>query len=1308
MEEFEYSVEICDRDWECFFAECEECNLLPPSLAGLEDSGMSDIDDTGSVLAMRAQRVDLTTGFSETDRPIDGPPLCEGSPVEHYLSKHGIGGMESVLSGSEEDIHLQSVNMFFERLKSLTEPEPRRVNFGKNSEAIQEKERCSDGQQASRGALPKNIQKLNFLPARGETAVGKETERPVDTIRKTNTLRKVHSEPSISLQHAASNSVFNTNKSTETELFIREEACKEPRVSEVQQWNRDSLGTAVCSVTTPNSYKVQTCALLHDFKQEELLKHLCKKCATDLASDLDMANIKWQEEQTPIVSQSDTGCSNKAVIQESPSASMKRKRRKKRRLSVEQGEGGHGYEKQVLVKPSDSEEEQCASKAETGLCFSEDIKSFYLNEPQKNLASLLTPYSMTSSSFPVIISSNPPCDSQHQYLSESVVRQRRSTDTSDNNLVNNSSATTLSQTDDSVTSAPISSATVPTNAEVCSKSQEEKSAGLKMYPKLPVLMTVGETGKQDMGMESQSRDIKAEGLHSVTSPENEQNLTSAVEVKAVTHSVLSSSESNATSVEVGQNDRRPAAKSVLAVEAGNSGGDEPTLCHSEAEPQQQLEMEFHNTDQYSATTANTDYSPPAASTLKGLLTKPLQLKASACKVISAQFTSDSFNPSPDESFLSKSSPCIGVNTVAQQTERLLEVHTSPELDISEKSTEALDASQITSKSRAETKSAVSEDVPTSLSDITNVSSCCTLNTESLSNGNITDMSLSFCSSVSEQESGGQGGKKGDEKCGLKSSPDSVCDLLGKAEDAILVPEAECKPERVLNPVFAMSSFWSEMEKLTINDILGLRMISKAAPPSSLPPLQENEEMADSGFFTQIDKSTPEQTAEDASGFPDAVESCFNPNSAANFSPSRSVLWESESAHVSQSADIYPENVMLTSVSDTSRPFLSEKAEKCLRKISKNISVHNLRALESESFSHTQKCKTLQTVDEGESQKADYVLPKQDKGTDPPPSSLTDSYSISLIDIFQYFLGGKQTAPSQPAADNLTTFYNDGNSVPETYDHFFSEFDTESFFYPLIATEDETKDKPVPIFSSSRSSNRNFQFPEAYDYFFASSSSSDESCAESDEEDNTGPVRVVTRFSRKASSSHISKDMYDDFFAEKDFRQNFFWKTTFSFRNINFLASTVQNQASNSLSLVPARQRGSSHARTVSSLNALGNEDVMFPDPLLYHFEDRVFSQLAQQPFRYKDLQTAVSNPRLDAPFLPLKQSDMCLVCIAFASWVLKTANPQVGDAWKAVLLANVSALSAIRYLRKYVKAEAAGSETKLHHRALPAPSTLSL
>uniref|UniRef100_A0AAY4E418 Uncharacterized protein n=2 Tax=Denticeps clupeoides TaxID=299321 RepID=A0AAY4E418_9TELE len=61
---------------------------------------------------------------------------------------------------------------------------------------------------------------------------------------------------------------------------------------------------------------------------------------------------------------------------------------------------------------------------------------------------------------------------------------------------------------------------------------------------------------------------------------------------------------------------------------------------------------------------------------------------------------------------------------------------------------------------------------------------------------------------------------------------------------------------------------------------------------------------------------------------------------------------------------------------------------------------------------------------------------------------------------------------------------------------------------------------------------------------------------------------------------------------------------------------------------------------------------------------------------------------------------MCLVCIAFASWVLKSANSEAADAWKAVLLANISALSAIRYLRRKAKQEVHG--TKLFPQILPA------
>ncbi|KAG7227089.1 hypothetical protein INR49_022436 [Caranx melampygus] len=255
MEDFEYSVEISDRDWECFFAECEECNLLPPSLAGVDDSGMSDMDDKGSILLKRTQKVDITAGFSEADRPIDGPPDCEGSPVEDYLGKHGVSGMESVLSGSEEDIHLQSINIFFERLKNLTEAaEPSQVRAGKNREAIQKDEQHSDGQQSSSSSLPKNIPKLNSLPARGETAIGKESMGPVDTVSNINTMKKVEPCSSVSPEPAASNSALKTNKSTcpKTELFIREEACTEIGVNEVTQQN-DSPDGAVCSEAPPHT-----------------------------------------------------------------------------------------------------------------------------------------------------------------------------------------------------------------------------------------------------------------------------------------------------------------------------------------------------------------------------------------------------------------------------------------------------------------------------------------------------------------------------------------------------------------------------------------------------------------------------------------------------------------------------------------------------------------------------------------------------------------------------------------------------------------------------------------------------------------------------------------------------------------------------------------------------------------------------------------------------------------------------------------------------------------------------------------------
>jgi len=131
-----------------------------------------------------------------------------------------------------------------------------------------------------------------------------------------------------------------------------------------------------------------------------------------------------------------------------------------------------------------------------------------------------------------------------------------------------------------------------------------------------------------------------------------------------------------------------------------------------------------------------------------------------------------------------------------------------------------------------------------------------------------------------------------------------------------------------------------------------------------------------------------------------------------------------------------------------------------------------------------------------------------------------------------------------------------------------------------------------------------------------SSSSEESSVDSDEEDSGGPVRVVTRFNHASSTSPISTDIYEHFFSDSDLRHNFFWKTTLSFRNISLYGSTAQKQTlSNPPSRVPVRQSGRFFGKTVPPLNALGNGDAMFPEPLL-----------CQQPSRNEDFQTAVSNP----------------------------------------------------------------------------------
>ncbi|KAG5838797.1 hypothetical protein ANANG_G00227410 [Anguilla anguilla] len=70
MDDFDYSVQISERDWDLFFQECEECDLLPPAVAGPDDSGTSDADDGASSRSRPVEEGDPpnTTGPSTSPR----------------------------------------------------------------------------------------------------------------------------------------------------------------------------------------------------------------------------------------------------------------------------------------------------------------------------------------------------------------------------------------------------------------------------------------------------------------------------------------------------------------------------------------------------------------------------------------------------------------------------------------------------------------------------------------------------------------------------------------------------------------------------------------------------------------------------------------------------------------------------------------------------------------------------------------------------------------------------------------------------------------------------------------------------------------------------------------------------------------------------------------------------------------------------------------------------------------------------------------------------------------------------------------
>ncbi|KAF7665477.1 hypothetical protein LDENG_00142490 [Lucifuga dentata] len=523
------------------------------------------------------------------------------------------------------------------------------------------------------------------------------------------------------------------------------------------------------------------------------------------------------------------------------------------------------------------------------------------------------------------------------------------------------------------------------------------------------------------------------------------------------------------------------------------------------------------------------------------------------------------------------------------------------------------------------------------------------------------------------------------------------------------PEAYAETLSPNRPVFAISAFWDEMEKLTIKDILQLRMNTN---PSTTEPdniqetvrpnvdvsdaptcgsslvdtvedrladgsLMDMSDAADSDYFTQLDESKPDRSSCEFSTFSDCEEECWQFTGASrNPSPDpQNKNQQSQKTTDFLADDSKEESTSLagkeTTVSleqFTERRFDDHASHMLVpsdltepRQITKSKSVHNIQALNTE---HSQEDLPLQTnagnslvfkvCDSLGALKAAPLLSNTD---------IVDEHcQLFFPEVFEYLFTDDKL---QNDLISVSVYDPKDISVTPVYDYTFCAYRNEM----SVSSEE----KPIPIFSCSHPTVRDLTFPEV-DYLFFPQ----HLCADSEEADKVSPVRIGT-------SSHLQDNDYASCEAAADgpvYKNNKHWasgwKRFSSIRKIRFYdKGSMWCQRSGGW-VFPAETERIHIKRAVPAIT-------VFSEGRGSRTSCQIFRDLAVEHSILETIQTTFSLTKREGLFATLKQSDMCLVCIAVASWVLRSTDPEAADAWKAALLANVSALSAIQYLRQYLK-----------------------
>lgn len=377
------------------------------------------------------------------------------------------------------------------------------------------------------------------------------------------------------------------------------------------------------------------------------------------------------------------------------------------------------------------------------------------------------------------------------------------------------------------------------------------------------------------------------------------------------------------------------------------------------------------------------------------------------------------------------------------------------------------------------------------------------------------------------------------------------------------------------PVYAISAFWDEMEKLTINDILQLgtgrstppRDTQKTVTPyvddfptnhsSVVDPaeynlsdggLMDTSDTADSDYFTQLDESKPDRSSCEFS------TSDFEEDYWQFLGTSRNPSPEPQSTNQPRTSDSsFPAHGEEESTASEGKetPVPSDDfAGECFedrdstaftssnlvlpRQIKKSKSVCNVQALNTEDLSLLGNDESSPFLSSYSSLEENVLLKASDSlGTQIPAPFLSNTYTldertqISFPEVFEYFFTKDK---AKRDSRSVIVYDPEDISVAPVLDYTLCTLKDETSF-SFLRYSQCSEEKPIPIFSYSHPTIRELTFP---NYVFLS--------ADCEEEDGISPVRVVSRSFMQGSDCGMSAA------APRGFHS---WKRLLSIRKISF-------------------------------------------------------------------------------------------------------------------------------------------------------------